>query len=183
MNANPGDVQTLIHISGFSPEDEEHLGHLGKHLVPRLPELTDRFYERLLADERTRPHVEGRVEQLKKTHIAWLTELFAGDYGEAFMARQRRIGEVHVAAGIPPIFVAASMSFLRGAFPAEIEIAARAVGDPIGICTGVVLRLLDLCQYLIDSAYEAERMRRLTAATGMSLVLLENLISLRPMRK
>ena len=88
------------------------------------------------------------------------------------MARQRRIGEVHVAAG---------MSFLRGAFPAEIEIAARAVGDPIGICTGVVLRLLDLCQYLIDSAYEAERMRRLTAATGMSLVLLENLISLRPL--
>lgn len=98
------------------------------------------------------------------------------------MARQRRIGEVHVAAGIPPLFVAASMSFLRGAFPEEIEIAARTVGDPIGICTGVVLRLLDLCQYLIDSAYEAERMRRLTAATGMSLVLLENLIALRPLR-
>ena len=118
MGANPSDVQTLIHISGFSPEDEEHLRHLGQHLVPRLPELTDRFYGRLLSDERTRPHVEDRVEQLKKTHIAWLTELFSGDYGEPFMARQRRIGEVHVAAGIPPLFVAASMSFLRGAFPA-----------------------------------------------------------------
>ncbi|MCR2832105.1 protoglobin domain-containing protein [Acidithiobacillus ferrooxidans] len=67
MSANPSDVQTFIHISGFSPEDEEHLRHLGQHLVPRLPELTDRFYGRLLADERTRPHVEGRVEQLKKT--------------------------------------------------------------------------------------------------------------------
>lgn len=182
MSANPSDIQTLIHISGFSTEDEAHLHHLGQHLVPRLPEITERFYGRLLADERTSPHVEGRVEQLKETHIAWLTELFSGDYGEEFIARQRRIGEVHVAAGIPPLFVAASMSFLRGAFPEEIEIAARTVGDPIGTCTGVVLRLLDLCQYLIDSAYEAERMRRLTAATGMSPVLLENLIALRPLR-
>ncbi len=182
MSEKPSDIQTLTHISGFSSEDEEHLRHLGQYLVPRLPELTERFYGRLLADDRTRPHVEGRVESLKKTHIAWLTELFAGDYGETFMVRQRRIGEVHVAVGIPPLFVAASMSFLRGAFPEEIEIAAREIGEPIGVCTGAVLRLLDLCQYLIDSAYEAERMRRLTAATGMSIALLENLISLRPLR-
>ena len=129
--------------------------------------------------------VDGRLVRrpgYERLAAVGFTELFSGDYGETFMARQRRIGEVHVAAGIPPLFVAASMSFLRGAFPEEIEFAARAVGEPIGICTGVVLRLLDLCQYLIDSAYEAERMRRLTAATGMSLVLLENLISLRSLR-
>ncbi len=180
MSEKHRDVHALIHISGFSPEDEGHLHHLGQHLVPRLPELTERFYGRLLADDRTRPHVEGRVEQLKKTHIAWLTELFTGDYGEAFIAHQRRVGEAHVAAGIPPLFVAASMSFLRGALPEEIEIAAREIDDPIGVCVGAVLRLLDLCQYLIDSAYEVERMRRLMAATGMSLVLLEYLFSLRP---
>lgn len=179
MIAKNSDVQTLINISGFSPEDEEHLRHLGQYLVPRLPALTDRFYERLLTDERTRPHVEGRIEQLKKTHIDWLTELFSGDYGEPFRDRQRRIGEVHVATSIPPLFVAASMSFLRGAFPEEIEIAAQAVGDSICVRTGVVLRLLDICQYLIDSAYEAERMRRLAAATWMSHALLENLINLR----
>ncbi len=180
MSVKSSDVQTLIHISGFSPSDEEHLRHLGQHLTPRLPDLTDRFYERLLSDNNISPYLEGRVEQLKKTHIAWLTELFAGDYGEAFIAHQRHVGEAHMAAGIPSLFVAASMSFLRGAFPEEIEIAARKIGEPIGVCVGTVLRLLDLCQYLIDSAYEAERMRRLTAATGMSLVLLENLIGLRP---
>ncbi len=179
MSEKHSDIQTLKNIIGFSIDDENHLRHLGQYLVPRLPDLTDRFYDRLMADDSTRSHLEGRVEQLKKTHIAWLTELFAGDYGEAFMARQRRIGEVHVAAGIPPLFVAASMSFLRGAFPSEIEISAREIGEPVGVCIGVVLRLLDICQYLIDSAYEAERMRRLTAATGMSLVLLKNLISLR----
>ena len=183
MSTNSSDVQTLMHIGGFSSGYEEHLRHLGQYLVPRLPELTDRFYECLLANELTCPYVERRVEQLKKAHIAWLTELFSGDYGEDFMARQRRIGEIHVAVGIPPPFVASSMSFLRSAFPNEIEIIARSLGEPIGICTGMILRLLGLCQYFIDSAYEAERMRRLTAAIGMSPALLENLIALRPVTK
>jgi hypothetical protein len=83
-----------------------------------------------------------------------MSELFSGDYGEAFLERQRRIGEVHVRVGIPPLFVAASMSFLRSAFPAEIEASAQAMGEPADVYTGAVLRLLDLCQYLIDSSYE-----------------------------
>ncbi|MDA8152079.1 MAG: hypothetical protein M0003_05065 [Acidithiobacillus sp.] len=61
----------------------------------------------------------------------------------------------------------------------EIETAAQTEGYTIGTCTRVLMHLLDICQYLIDSAYEAERMRRLTAATGMRPALLENLINLR----
>lgn len=180
MSTYTSEEETLTDISGFGADDMEHIGHLGKHLLPRLPDITERFYERLLANERTRPYLEGRVEQLKKTHLAWLTELLAGDYGKTFRDRQRHIGEVHVAAGIPPLFVAASMSFLRSALPMEVEIAAQSAGEPFGRCTASLLRLLDLCQYLIDSAYEAERMRRLTNATGMSVPLLNNLIGLRP---
>ena len=117
-NSVTGDVQSLINISGFPPEDEKHLCQLSQHLAPRIPALTDRFYERLLADERTRIHE-------------------------------------------------------------EIETAAQTEGYTIGTCTRVLMHLLDICQYLIDSAYEAERMRRLTAATGMRPALLENLINLR----
>ena len=42
-----------------------------------------------------------------------------------------------------------------------------------------MLRLLDLCQMLIDTAYEAERLRLLSEATGMRVALIENLIDLR----
>ena len=42
-----------------------------------------------------------------------------------------------------------------------------------------VLRLLDLCQSLIDTAYEAERLRLLSEATGMTPTLVENLIALK----
>ena len=66
------------------------------------------------------------------------------------------------------------MSFLRGAFSAEIEIAAKLAGEPSGKYAVAVLRLLDLCQYLIDSAYVAERMRRLMTAAGMSASVASN---------
>lgn len=180
MTINTEDVSTLTNINGFTPDDAEHLRHLGQLLIPKLPEITDRFYERLLADDRTRPFIEGRVECLKKTHISWMTGLFNGVYDHEFMITQKRIGERHVAVGISPLFVAASMSFLRATLPGEVEKIAHTISEPVGTCTGALLRLLDLCQYLIDSAYEAERMRRLSSATGMRPALLENLIALRP---
>jgi len=180
MTIKTEDVSTLTNINGFTPDDAEHLRHLGQLLIPKLPEITDRFYERLLADDRTRSFVEGRVEHLKETHIAWMTELFSGKYDDDFMNRQQKVGERHVAVGISPLFVAASMSFLRGTLPSEVEKIAHTIGESVGVCTGALLRLLDLCQYLIDSAYESERMRRLSLATGMKPALLENLIALRP---
>ena len=173
LSEHIGDIETLMNVSGFTPHDMEHIHHLSEYIVPRLPALADRFYEHLLANEHVHPYLEAHIDQLKNTHVAWLADFFSGDYG--FIVRQRRIGELYVAAGIPPFFVAASMSFLRGAFLGEIEIAAKSADKPSGKYAVAVLRLLALCQYLIDSAYEAERMmRRLTIAAGMSASVASN---------
>jgi hypothetical protein len=172
MNEHISDVETLMNVSGFTPVDMEQVHRLSEYIVPRLPALADRFYERLLANEHVHPYLEGRIDQLKNTHVVWLADFFSGDCG--FIVRQRGVGELYVAAGIPPLFVATSMSFLRGAFLEEIEIAAKSVGEPSGKYAVAVLRLLDLCQYLIDSAYGAERMRRLTFAAGMSASVASN---------
>lgn len=173
------DLQALTSINGLSDEDFRHLAHLGPMVKPHIPSMTDAFYDRLQAEPQTAPHVAGRVEQLKTTHIAWLTSLFEGNYGEDFVARQERIGKAHVVAKIPPLFVAASMSFLRAAFTELLDkLALEQAGESVGRCSGAVLRLLDLCQYLIDRAYEEDRLDRLVEATGMSRRLLENLISL-----
>ncbi|MBI1194644.1 MAG: hypothetical protein GC138_02180 [Gammaproteobacteria bacterium] len=50
-----------------------------------------------------------------------------------------------------------------------------------GACrlSSAVLRALDLCQFLIDHAYEQDRLRRLSEVTGLSGTLLENLITLK----
>lgn len=183
MSEYSREVEVLLHISGISTEDLEHVRHLKEHLFPRIPAITDRFYEKLLSNEKTRPYLDGRVEQLKQTHIAWLKDVIdpiEGGHGTPFFDRQRRIGEVHVAAGVPPLFVASSMSFLRGALSEEIDKIDQESEETVGVCTSTVIRLLDLCQYLIDSAYRNERINRLTKATGMSQKLLENIIGLEP---
>ncbi len=174
------DLQTLTSFSGLSDEAFRNLLQIAPHIKPHIPALTDSFYACLQSDGHTASHVRGRVDQLKVTHRAWLCSLFDGNYGEEFVLQQERIGRAHVAAKIPPLFVAASMSFLRAAFTRQIEQAAIALGEHEGKYISALLGLLDLCQYLIDRAYEEDRLDRLAGVTGMSRKLLENLISLKP---
>jgi hypothetical protein len=114
----------------------------------------------LQSDEQTAPYIEGRVDLLKKVHLAWMQDLFSGDYGPEFIRRQERIGEVHVKVRVPPLFVAASMSFLRAALPPVIN---QHTGDHTEGSEAVasLLRLLDLCQYLIDRKYSEALMDNL----------------------
>ncbi len=173
------DLQTLSSFNGLSSDDFVHLEQIAPYIRPFIPAITDAFYECLQADQHTAPHVAGRVEQLKVTHVAWLNSLFDGRYGDAFVAQQERIGKAHVAAKIPPLFVASSMSFLRAAFTRQIEIAMKGTGEAPGKYISALMAVLDLCQYLIDRAYDEDRLDRLVDVTGMSRKLLENLISLR----
>jgi hypothetical protein len=173
------DLRALTVINGLTEEDFRLLAHIGPHIKPHIPAMTDAFYARLQTEPQTASHVAGRVDQLKKTHQEWLNSLFDGNYGADFVARQERIGQAHVSAKIPPLFVASSMSFLRAAFTELLDKVAGEAGETMGRCSSAVLRMLDLSQYLIDRAYEEDRLDRLVEATGMSRKLLENLISLR----
>lgn len=120
---------------------------------------------------------QAGLDHLKKTHIAWMTDFFCGNHGEEFISRQMKIGEIHVKFRIPPLFVAASMSFLRAALPSivmknvpEKAEAVRAVAS--------LLHLLDLCHYLIDSSYNAALMDNLGVSTAL-LVRLRTVASSR----
>lgn len=157
---NDVNVLTFCNISGLSKEDQDMLTRVGELITPAIPALTGRFYEVLQEDPQTAPYLDGRLDVLKKTHIAWMKELFAGDYGEDFIRRQEKIGEAHVRVRVPPLFVAASMSFLRAALP---EVVSRNMQDTqvAGKAIASLLRLMDLCQYLIDRAYNHSLMDNL----------------------
>ncbi len=169
-------LRVFLHVNGFCNEEHRRLVALAPRLLPHLPEVTDAFYARLLGDPHTAAYIEGRVEQLKQTHLRWLEALLTSPVNRDFVEAQLRIGRTHVTARIPPLFVAASMSHLRSVTPALIE---EEVGEHAGDVAGTVLKLLDLCQYLIDYAYEQDRLNRITCATGLSRPLLENLIALK----
>jgi truncated hemoglobin YjbI len=151
-SVNENTFKTFQNVSGFSAEDLSVLAKVGHFVIPNLPRLTDLFYERLLADPSTAVMVDGRVDILKKTHIVWLNELFSGIDANALVARQEMIGHAHVKAKVPPVFVAASMSFLRSMFP-NLFAAVLADKAEVTAATAAILRTLDVCQYLIDRAY------------------------------
>lgn len=163
-------LETFFHIGGLSQEDQDAMVRIAPAVLPYLPDMTNRFYDVLQNDPQTSPYIEGRLDMLKATHLAWMNDLFGGNYGEAFVQRQEKIGEVHVRVKVPPVFVAASMSFLRAAIPPII--AEHAPDHQEGVkAIASLLRLLDLCQYLIDRKYSEALMDNL----GISPALLMRL--------
>ncbi|MDE8350195.1 MAG: protoglobin domain-containing protein [Acidocella sp.] len=163
-------LELFCHVAGLSREDQIVLAAVRGHILPLIPWLTDRFYEVLGDEAEIKPYINGRVDQLKRTHIVWLESLFAGDYGVDFIKRQEKIGETHVRVRVPPLFVAASMAFLRGALPPVLAVNIPDSKQAM-LATASLLRLLDLCQYLIDRKYAEVLMDNL----GISPALLTRL--------
>ncbi|MHB8249452.1 MAG: protoglobin domain-containing protein [Acidithiobacillus sp.] len=159
----------------------ERLRVAGEWLRPKVAEITDDFYERLLAEPTTAAFLDGKIEHLKKVHHAWIEDILSGVYDEPFFIRQINIGKAHVKNQIPPLFLASGFSILRILLFDQMEAAAR--NNPTEACprcSRALGRLLDACQFLIDRSYEQDRLNRVSQATGMSLPLIEALVMLKP---
>lgn len=167
-------LTTFCHIGGLGREDQSILGQLLPLIEPHLPAVTDAFYALLQSDAQTAPYLEGRIDALKATHLAWIKDIFNGEYADAFIARQEKIGEVHVKVRVPPHFVASSMSYLRAALPTLIQdVENDKQRSTQAIKT--LMQVLDLCQYLIDRKYSETLMDNL----GISPALLNRLQTLK----
>lgn len=161
----------------FTDADAGHLAELAPVVAEHGRGITDHFYEVIGADPDTAAKVAGRVDALKQTHLRYMGELVAGDYGEAYFKSRTRVGEVHVAQGIKPHWVEAVMSIIRaqliGLISANIDDAA----DRTAKCQAVI-KICDLDLLLINFAYADERLERLASFTGMSRRLIENVINM-----
>ncbi len=174
LNTSDKNLSTFCTISGLCAEGQSILASLAPALEEHLPEVTDTFYTLLQADAQTAPYLVGRIDALKQTHLAWMRDIIGGVYDAAFIARQEKIGEVHVKVHVPPHFVAASMSLLRAELPLLVE---RVEPDPdrAGHAIKSLMQVLDLCHYLIDRKYSETLMDNL----GISPALLTRLQTLR----
>ena len=81
---------------------------------------------------------------------------------------------MHAKLHIAPLFVAASMSFLRSEFPRIITSdMAESVGCSQAELISSILKILDINQFVIDYSYN----ERLIEVTGISKKLLQRLMS------
>ena len=100
-------------FAGVTPAHERTMRSLAPVLLPELDAVTGRFYSRLAALPSTAPFLEGRLEQLKRTHRAWLESMFTQDYDAAFTGRLYRTGDAHVTARLPIEFMAGGMTMIQ----------------------------------------------------------------------
>ena len=174
--SNPQVFQELKKFIGFDDTDAANLHALAPIFAASGHAITDDFYKKLELNPETAALIAGRVDSLKATHNRWMTELFAGDYGDVYLENRWKIGLVHVRVGISPHWVEAVVSFLRAS---AIELIEQKIADKAlqSDYAQSVVRILDLDLMIINLAYGEERLERLSQFTGMSRKLIERCVS------
>lgn len=168
------ELDVLLDINNFTESDVATLHRLRPIVESKLPELTEKFYIQLQGNSTTAHYLEGRLEALKATHLAWLQGLFTENFDQAYVDFLWNIGRVHAKLHIAPLFVAASMSYLRSEFPKLISYeAAQTLGCTQSELVSPILKMLDINQFVIDNSYN----ERLLEVTGISKKLLQRLMS------
>lgn len=174
------ELSVFMNISGFGMNDVLLLNQAGKFIHPYLKQLTDAFYQRLRMEPVTAAILEGRDDQLKKIHIAWLWELFNIQDIQSFIQSQEQVGQVQVDAKVPPLLVAACMSWLRSTFPSLIAFIFPDAQQVVTV-NQAILRTLDISHYLIEKSYStamnASQKKQLTGYLGINNRLLDRLMS------
>jgi len=150
---------------GFSDDCVKHLHDLRPHVQGEIAPIVDRFYERVQQFPGAANVLRGpaQVERLKKTLRTFIEEMLTGPYDQAYFAKRRRIGQVHVRVGLPEHYVFTAMNRIRvdinrvcfRAFPPE---QAFRVSEAVARITDLELAVMS-STYL--EAHEAHQLRTL----------------------
>jgi hypothetical protein len=165
--------------SGFDSEDEKLLIQEGGRLLPYLAEVTEKFYDELQQIPAAVPYLEGRVEGLKATHLAWLQTIFSGPYDADFAASMHKVGEVHVQVKLPVEFMASGTLLIKKHLvPILTQVYA---GDALrmGLMMKAVNGVTGFCLIIMQESYQssllAQELDKFMAITGISRALFNNL--------
>ncbi len=98
------EIRDRLAYLDLTERDAAMLRELERVFEPRMDEIADRFYQHLLAFEKTRRVFkdEAMVARLKEAQKAYLTQALRGPYDAAYFERRWRIGYIHHAVGLDP---------------------------------------------------------------------------------
>ncbi len=142
---------------GFGPVDENALRAAWPHVMPRLDDITERFYSKAMAFPGAARvfQDEQQVERLRVTLRQWVKELLNGPWDDAYLQRRERIGRVHVEVGLESRYMITAMNVVREQLCAIIA----AAGEPHSSCTSVH-RVCDIDLAIMTSTYVERREAR-----------------------
>lgn len=87
----------------FSDEDLEAISWISPMAEFFAGEVIEMLYGHLLSHEQSKVHLqdEALTERLKIAQSEYFIQLFAGEYGEAYLKTRLAIGRVHYQVGLP----------------------------------------------------------------------------------
>ncbi len=168
-------------FTGLTPDKEALLLQAGSAIKPGLADVTERFYNVLQGIDKTAPFIEGRLDQLKSTHLAWLEGLFTGPFDASYCEAMFKVGQVHAKVDLPVEFMSGGISLIAEEL---INLIGKTYGEDQQRCLELLkavnaimgFSLLIMQQSFQNSSLAAE-LDRFLAITGMSQNLFENLAS------
>jgi truncated hemoglobin YjbI len=168
-------------FTGLTPEMELILIGLSGLIKPHLPVITDSFYSVLQRIPKAQPFLDGHIDDLKQTHIAWLEQVFNGPFDINYTKAMYHVGDVHVKVNLPVEFMAGAMTLVSTRIndilsellshdPTRLRQAVKAVNAVLGFTLMVM-------QQSYESSRLAEELEKFLKITGMSRTLFDNLAS------
>ncbi len=139
----------------FSPANRLKLEAIGEYLRPRARDIVNLFYSALLGNPGAAVFLDQEMvsRRLMDSQMAWLDDLFRprdSDDVAAFVARQRRIGQVHAQISLPMELQVEGMRVMRREIGREL-----AAADAPRLMEHMLLvnELLDATVSLMNEAY------------------------------
>ncbi|SMF95886.1 Protoglobin [Methylomagnum ishizawai] len=165
-------------LANFTPEQERVVMEAGALLKPHLVEVTESFYDKLLAIPETRRFLQGRTERLKNTHLSWLDKIFTGPYDNEYTAYMYMVGVIHVRVDLPVEFMAAGMTLIADAISTKLNALYggdhRQSRDTMAAINGVLGYSLIVMQKSYQSSME-EQLQKFLKITGITRALYQNM--------
>lgn len=96
------DIAIHKSLIDFDDKDAKLLKAHGSVIEDRLDSIVETFYQHQMTIPEVKAVIgnEARLATLKKTMAQYIQELFAGDYGNDYVARRLEIGKAHESLGV-----------------------------------------------------------------------------------
>ena len=105
--------RSLLDFSEIDAATMEQAVRLWEIVAPLLPTAIDAFYRRLRASAIGGVVTDGNVERLKQSQKAHWSQLFTGNFDDAYAASVRRVGIRHRDLHVDPMWFVAAYTALK----------------------------------------------------------------------
>ncbi|NOQ93016.1 MAG: hypothetical protein GQ547_00095 [Methylophaga sp.] len=166
-------------FTGLTPEREACLLEVSEQLQPLLATVTDKFYEQLGHIPETAPFLEGRVDTLKKSHLAWIQSLFTGPFDISCTELMYKVGDIHVKVHLPVEFMAGAMSMINNELILLVIEQFADDQEKMALVLTSINSITSFSLFVMQQSYQestvAEELDKFLRISGMSRVLFTNL--------